>query len=959
MTAEESPLWTAAELESITGGSWLRPPGQAWAPGRVRGTLMGNIDPAWLDDAIVFFTSERRLEQWFATEVKPRREPRGCIVVGRADASSRHLPRHRALLVVEDTTAALRALATRARDRLQGRVVAVSGTVGKTTSRAMLQHILGRRGPTVTNANGTVRNQVFQYLASVRPEVSFVVFEVGLGGPRDSFRDVSAVLRPHVVLLTQLGAAHLDTITREPLTEREAMLAVAAQKLQLAEHMADSGVVVLDRDVPVYDEVAEALDGRRILSYGLSPAADYRLLRVDRQWPGNRVHAEAGGEPLEYDLPLPGRFMAVNSLGAVAAAAELTSDRLGDAAALADFRAVPGRARVLRLAIEGKEFTLIDDSHNATLIAVRSTLELLQEAEPGPGGRRIAVLGAIAHPGPRSEELHASLAATAQARGADRVITSGAEALHLQEALPSAMAAGHFDHHDELVPALLAELRTGDVVTIKASGPARFDRIVKLLEDLATLAPTQPAGEPAALVTAAAGARIGLDPPVLERRPELPRCSWLYSADDLGGSLLVGADVEEVERGIVEGAWDRPFEERRPDRAEHLFGSGVIAHPGHLVVLTPKHTLDGVFLLEHKPTRRLFVSNSLALACAAAGVRLAQPILNVSSRIMKGFHGARTRLLDTDEITVHKLVYYNFEIRRDGSAVALALPEARTFESYEDYRTALSSVVGAVVANAGHPDRRRSYRPVTTVSAGYDSAACAALAREAGCEEAVTLRTARRGRVDTGRRVAEALGLSVVERDRPEFPEIRHRTWLTNAAQFALASEFLAAGLGGDVVFAPFEHDLPGSLLFTGFHGDKLWDVWVAPSTDAKRGDLSGSSLGEFRARVGFVNLPVPFIFVRSQPSIRRIGRSREMSPWSVGGEYDRPVPRRIAEDAQVERAAFGQRKMASSVVFEGLHQLSLAAFETVRTRYAEALEPLREDDDLARPMVASVPPRS
>ena len=127
-------------------------------------------------------------------------------------------------------------------------------------------------------------------------------------------------------------------------------------------------------------------------------------------------------------------------------------------------------------------------------------------------------------------------------------------------------------------------------------------------------------------------------------------------------------------------------------------------------------------------------------------------------------------------------------------------------------------------------------------------------------------------------------------------------------------AEFAALGDAGDVQFSGFEDVLAGCILTTGFQGGKVWDPHnrdIGP--DIRRGDASGSSLGEFRLRLGFIHVPVPFIGCENHSDISVIGRSAELDPWRVGGRYDRPIPRRIAEDGGIPRQMFGQRKSAAA----------------------------------------------
>ncbi len=131
-------------------------------------------------------------------------------------------------------------------------------------------------------------------------------------------------------------------------------------------------------------------------------------------------------------------------------------------------------------------------------------------------------------------------------------------------------------------------------------------------------------------------------------------------------------------------------------------------------------------------------------------------------------------------------------------------------------------------------------------------------------------------------------------------------------------AEFLALGTGGeDVVMMPLQDVLAAKLFFTGYHGDKVWNCNnTKVSTDIIRGDASGVSLAEFRLRLGFIHLPVPFLGCIQHPSIHAISNSAEMQPWSTGGKYDRPIPRRLIEEYGVPGHLFGRQKKAISQPF-------------------------------------------
>jgi hypothetical protein len=212
--------------------------------------------------------------------------------------------------------------------------------------------------------------------------------------------------------------------------------------------------------------------------------------------------------------------------------------------------------------------------------------------------------------------------------------------------------------------------------------------------------------------------------------------------------------------------------------------------------------------------------------------------------------------------------------------------------------------------NAGSAKRRVKYTtPVATMSSGYDSAACAAIAKDHGCEEAVTYRLSPEdqllfvgGNDDCGTAIAEKLGLRIRERDPKGYLKYDNLP----------EAEFVATGYGDEALsMSVFEADFSQRLVITGVHGGTVWSR--IPRTklvnDICQPDGCGCSLAEFRYRVGFIHVPLPFIGSFNNPSIFRITLSEEMKSYSIGGNYDRPIPRRILEEKGVDRGLFGQKK--------------------------------------------------
>ncbi len=378
-------------------------------------------------------------------------------------------------------------------------------------------------------------------------------------------------------------------------------------------------------------------------------------------------------------------------------------------------------------------------------------------------------------------------------------------------------------------------------------------------------------------------------------------------------NVHAGAWVEVGDRHVVEGAWSGDYDAGDFTTAHVFSGTGLRTTSEGLVLATPTDTLQPLYLLYAED--RLFCSNSLAFLLAAADDDVDPDYPHYDLDLITIMFGLRRyrRTLPTRAGQTIRLYYHaNVVVTRTLETRVVAKAGPPPFGSFGAYRTFLSDTIARVVANAVASGRRQRYRSLATVSSGYDSPACAVLARAAGCEETVTFRRARADfatQEDSGRTIAEYLGLRVTEfdadayRHRSDFPEV----------------EFCVAGGGEDVVMSVLEDSLRARLLFTGYHGDKVWSrINHDVGPHIVRGDASGCSLAEFRLRVGFLNVAVPFAGAVGHPSIHGISNSAEMHPWSLPDTaYDRPIPRRIVEEAGVPRALFGQVKKAVTMPYQ------------------------------------------
>ena len=399
----------------------------------------------------------------------------------------------------------------------------------------------------------------------------------------------------------------------------------------------------------------------------------------------------------------------------------------------------------------------------------------------------------------------------------------------------------------------------------------------------------------------------------------LPRLGWIAVIDKptLHVRVMHGQDVETNHQFIVEGVWDGDFQQGNFHASDHFFGSGLCVDASNVWLVPSTALVDRLLLAEGDD--QFFASNSLVCLMAYLGARpdAANNYKKQSDAILAGVN-------DYDPIfpVIHdrisefrQLFYHPVEINQQGTCrrSRSASAELKTFEHYQNQ---LRQSLQAIGQNARDKARRKPLLTYTTLSRGYDSTATTALVRELGITKAFTSRRSSSGipswlspgaAIDDGSTIAQKLGIKVgyldfspdhIQEDEPLFI-------CPSPAEPELAFYHACREI----------HSNPQpSILFTGYHGDKLW----CRSPGEKyldsaiiRGDTSGLNLSEVRLESGFINAPVPFMYACQIASLNRLSNAPEMAPWSVGGSYDRPIPRRIAEEAGLARPDFGTRKKA------------------------------------------------
>lgn len=377
------------------------------------------------------------------------------------------LPADSPLLVVSDTLAALQRLGEFARARARARVTAITGSVGKTTTKEMLRRILEAVAPgQVHTARASYNNQwgVPLTLAALPADAAYAVLEIGMNHPGE-IAPLAALARPHVAVITAIEKVHIGFLG--------SLEAVAEEKASLLSALEAGGVAVLPRDSPFLPRLTTSLPpNRRVLTFGAGPLADIRLLEAEPEPGATDVLASVRGRIVRFRLAAAGRHFAFDSLAALGSAAALGLAP-ETAAALEGFEPLPGRGARRRLILSGGEAMLLDESYNASAASVRAALSVLA-LEPG---RRVAVLGDMLELGEFASEEHLSLASEL-ARSADLVFACGPMMLTLFESLPRALKGGVSADAEGLAPMVASAIAPGDAVLVKGSLGSRMHRIV-------------------------------------------------------------------------------------------------------------------------------------------------------------------------------------------------------------------------------------------------------------------------------------------------------------------------------------------------------------------------------------------------------------------------------------------------------------------------------------------------
>ncbi|MDX1781389.1 MAG: UDP-N-acetylmuramoyl-tripeptide--D-alanyl-D-alanine ligase [Thalassovita sp.] len=477
-------LWSASEAIAATGGRC----GSDWQATGV------SIDTRTLrpGDLFVALKAERDGHDFVAQALE--KGAAAALVSRVPEGVSKDAP----LLIVPDVLTALEDLGRAARARTKAKVVAVTGSVGKTSTKEMLRAVLSGQGRTHA-AEASYNNHwgVPLTLARMPRDTEFGVIEIGMNHPGE-IAPLARMARPHVAMITTVAAAHLEAFDN--------IEGIAREKAAIFAGLEPGGVAVTNGDLDTAPILEDAVreQGARIITFGEAARNHHRLSEVKLLDDVTIATGRRWRSPVLFKIMAAGRHFAVNAMGVLAVIDALRLDATMAAADLGAWRPPAGRGMRERIqldpAIEDQALELIDDAFNANPTSMAAALEVLAAAQPQDGigrvakGRRVAILGDMLELGEDEIELHEELADLPFLAEIDIVHCVGPRMNRLWARLPLAQRGDWTDTAGKMAERAYRLIDAGDVVLVKGSKGSKVSKVVDVIRKLGHAAPQSEQG---------------------------------------------------------------------------------------------------------------------------------------------------------------------------------------------------------------------------------------------------------------------------------------------------------------------------------------------------------------------------------------------------------------------------------------------------------------------------------
>ncbi len=452
-------IWTASELEQALG-----------VPAPSGAVTSVSIDTRTLEPGALFIglPGENTDGGQFAAAALSKGAAL-CILRSGAQMPQQY---KKQCIFVPDTMEALNQLARVARARAKGKIIGVTGSVGKTSTKEMLRLVLSNQGQTYANY-GTYNNHygVPLSLANTPAEAEYAIFEMGINHPGE-LRTLSHLVRPHVALVTTVAPAHLEFFS--------SISAIAAAKAEIFEGVLLGGQAIIDLDNPYHQILAQVASnyGVQIIGFSHHIKSRFRLLSAHVDNGRTMIQAECNGRLYDYSIPVLGMHWAKLSVAVLAVVWAIGADITSAMYQLQYFTPPAGRGIVHQVARQG--ITVIDDAYNANPTSVTAAMAVLGQHRAA-GKRTIAVLGDMRELGPKGPALHEELALAIEQNKIDLVYTVGELMYNLYQAIPEKKRGCHCDTAADLARVIINHIQPDDIILVKGSKSMQMGKVLSVL----------------------------------------------------------------------------------------------------------------------------------------------------------------------------------------------------------------------------------------------------------------------------------------------------------------------------------------------------------------------------------------------------------------------------------------------------------------------------------------------
>jgi UDP-N-acetylmuramoyl-tripeptide--D-alanyl-D-alanine ligase len=376
------------------------------------------------------------------------------------------------VVMVENSLEALRKLAIYARNRTRAKIIGVTGSVGKTSTKEILKVALASQGE-VYASEGNLNNHfgLPLCLANMHEDLDYGIFELGMNHTGE-MRELTNIVRPDIAIITTIEAVHLEFFS--------SVSAIAEAKAEIFESMAEGAVAIINYDNPYHLILAEKAKHYKlkVISFGSGEKLDFILESYKPENESANVVIDAKGKIIEYTLHVVGKQHALNSVAALAAVSLLGADvEFAAQKGLNKFRLQSGRGQIKHN--NKLDITIIDDTYNASPASVKAALDTLGNMKSK--GRLLAVLGDMRELGERGKELHIELNDRIKANSIDKVFCVGDLMKNLFDVLPPDMRGCYTSNAKAMAEEILSYIEPGDIILVKGSRSIEMEKVINSL----------------------------------------------------------------------------------------------------------------------------------------------------------------------------------------------------------------------------------------------------------------------------------------------------------------------------------------------------------------------------------------------------------------------------------------------------------------------------------------------